>query len=612
MDRAARRYARRVLILHLALFAGVLLIMALTARVLYTGAREQAIGQARQTQEMLARQTALSIKNYYDSITGVLDLLHAGPNEPAEAPTRRALVEQGVFARMAPSVWQSIKERTSLLFVLDSRDSTTWAKVIGADPGAPTPQQVVEHTSAWLGQVKGPTVSPYLEFDPAHGDAAPDHASGRDGAHVVAVPLRGPEGLLMVAVVPIAKLERALLSDVNNRPTTGAMLVDETGVILSHSRPQVVGKNVLTDVEDPRTRKLARHYIEAGGAGTEIFEHAEVIGGERMEAAMSTIQPVEVLGRRWTLVISSALSDVDAVITPVFRDAMLWAALIMLALTLILTSTAIQSIRSRVRMERMRHDLLTKELTQAREIQLAWLPKNDDDPPHLDLSAINEPATHISGDFYNWFQLCDGRTVVLIGDVTGHGMAAAFLMATTQLLVRTTMPRCGAAGECLQEANRQLCMQAFNGQFVTMLLLVIDVRRGTVEVATAGHPPPLVGDGGKFEPLAVEPQLVLGIDPGAEYITQRFELARGAALVLYTDGVIDAQDPDGNRFSVEGLANALYGRYEHAQAIVDTVVRAVDEFRGERDLPDDLTLVAVQLQEAPAHAQPALAKGAAC
>src|SRR5688500_17736583 len=118
---------------HPAPLAGVLPIMALTARVLYTGAREQAIGQARQTQEMLARQTALSIKNYYDSITGVLDLLHAGPNEPAEAPTRRALVEQGVFARMAPSVWQSIKERTSLLFVLDSRDSTTWAKVIGAD-----------------------------------------------------------------------------------------------------------------------------------------------------------------------------------------------------------------------------------------------------------------------------------------------------------------------------------------------------------------------------------------------------------------------------------------------------------------------------------------------
>jgi sigma-B regulation protein RsbU (phosphoserine phosphatase) len=179
-------------------------------------------------------------------------------------------------------------------------------------------------------------------------------------------------------------------------------------------------------------------------------------------------------------------------------------------------------------------------------------------------------------------------------------MAAAFLMATTQLLIRTTMPRVMDPGECLNEANRQLCVQAFNGQFVTMLLMVIDVHNGTVDVAAAGHPPPLVGDGGRFKPLDVEPELVLGVDPDSRYTTQRFSLARGSALVLYTDGVIDAQDPADQRFTVDSLAKAVYGKYEHAQAIIDAVTTAVNNFRGGRALPDDLTLVAVQLQESPA------------
>ena len=599
MDRAARRFARWVLILHLALFGAVLMVIGYTARVLYRGAYEQATGQATITQEMLARQTSLSIKNYYDSITGVLELLQPPEDEPAPAPTRRVPLEDVTLSRVAPSIWRSLSERVSLLFLVDPRDPQGEIRVFGANDGAPDPRDVHNHPGTWLGDIRRASVSPYLRFEPG------------GGAHVIRVPLRGASALMLVAVVPIAKLEQALLRDVNSRATAGAMLADETGVIISHSRPELIGKNVLTDIEDPRTRAIAKRYIETSGAGTEVFHDAPVIAGTRMRPAMVSVQPLDVLGKHWSLVIASDLAEVDKFVTPVFRDAMLWGAFIMLGLTAILSSTAIQTIRSRTRLERVRHEMINKELAQAREIQLAWLPHNDDDPPHVDLSAVNHPATQISGDFYNWFPLCDGRTCVVIGDVTGHGMAAAFLMATTQLLIRTTMPRCMNPGECLNEANRQLCIQAFNGQFVTMLVLIIDVQRGTVELATAGHPAPLVGQGGKFEALGVEPELVLGVDPDQRYTTQRFTLARGAALVLYTDGVIDAQDPRGERFSVEGLRKSLFGRYEDAQSIIDAIVRAVDAFRDNEPLPDDLTLVAVQLQEAAAsRREPAAVAGA--
>jgi hypothetical protein len=213
----------------------------------------------------------------------------------------------------------------------------------------------------------------------------------------------------------------------------------------------------------------------------------------------------------------------------------------------------------------------------------------------VDLAAVNKPASHISGDFYNWFELPDGRTVVTIGDVTGHGMAAAFLMATTQLLVRAIMPRVLDPGICLQQINKQMMMQTFNGQFVTLLILVLDPARCRMDVATAGHPAPITGTDGAFEPLPVEPQLVLGVEPVAGYSSQRFDLLPGQSFILYSDGAIDAQRPDGERFSTEALAASLHGRFDSAESILASAEAALVEFRAGRDLADDLTLVAIQV-----------------
>ncbi len=209
---------------------------------------------------------------------------------------------------------------------------------------------------------------------------------------------------------------------------------------------------------------------------------------------------------------------------------------------------------------------------------------------------MNSPASHISGDFYNWFELPDGRMVVAVGDVTGHGMAAAFLMATAQLLVRNTMMRLGDPGRCLEEVNRQLCVQVFNGQFVTMLLMILDLKRNKLQIATAGHPAPLLADGESFHPLTLEPQLVLGVDRDTRYVTETHALTPDASLLLYTDGVVECPDHQYVRFGDERLRRALDGRCESAQVMLDRVVNAVDEFRGTRALDDDLTLVAVQLQ----------------
>jgi sigma-B regulation protein RsbU (phosphoserine phosphatase) len=160
---------------------------------------------------------------------------------------------------------------------------------------------------------------------------------------------------------------------------------------------------------------------------------------------------------------------------------------------------------------------------------------------------------------------------------------------------------------CLEEVNRQLCTLVFNGQFVTLLLMVLDPAGGPVEICSAGHPAPLVatseGRRNVFTPLDVESGLVLGVDQLAKYETTSIDPPQGAALLLYTDGAIDAQSPKGDRLGNDGLRNACPARISatpkcgDAQAMLNEVVGAVNHFRGSRELGDDLTFVAIRLTQ---------------
>ena len=602
MDIAARRFARRILLLHLVLLGIVLAAVTLAVRYLHHSAREQAKDQQRQTQDLLTRQTAVGIESYYRSITSVLDLLKPLQME-GSTPMREIRRSPAAAARASAmriellnALWNSMRDRVSLVFIVDPGEMAVVDLLDGTDDASAErnfryAQNILAEKSLWLRNVHEPAISSFSQFEKGAG-------------HLVCVPLRGSGyQRLLVAFVPIQQLERSLLSDVNSRENMGAMLVDTSGTVISSSRSELVGMNVLQDFADPRTTQLAKQYMELKTGGHIIFDEAETMGGVELKPAISTIQPMSVLNERWWLVVSADLSRVDEVVTPIFREVMIWAGFLMVAVTAILVSTAVQLIRGRMRLERMHHEMLNKELMQAREIQLNWLPDQQVANRRIDIAAINKPASHVSGDFYNWFDLPDGRLVVTIGDVTGHGMAAAFLMATTQLLIRNTMTRIADPGQCLEEVNRQLCVQVFNGQFVTMQIVVIDVEQGTLDIATAGHPAPFVGYGQQFKPLEIEPQLVLGVDDGIRFETQHFSIGSGASVLLYTDGVIDAQSASGTRYNIEGLAQSLYGKYDSAQAIIDAVVEAVDEFRAGRELADDLTLVAIQLAGVPSRAE---------
>jgi hypothetical protein len=445
---------------------------------------------------------------------------------------------------------------------------------------------IVDRMKPWLKTVDKKMISGFQVF-------------GGEGVNLVCMPADSKNNHILVAVVPVRKIEEKFLSKINADPTLGATLIDDSYRAMATSRRELIGVDML-EASPPAHQALIKSHAAAGEPFQLQLEDGAEIKGVKLPPAILAIEPINLPGKRWWVYMALPLAEVDGVLSQIFHKVMTWAIGVVVLMTAVLVSTSIQMIRGRSAVERIRHETLTRELEQARKIQLAWLPKANAAHAQVDIAACNDPASHISGDFYNWFDLPDGRVVVTIGDVTGHGMSAAFLMATTQLLVRTTMMQYGDPGKSLTEINRQLCQQVFNGQFVTMAIVVIDPAEQVLDLALGGHMSPLISDGQAFRPLPSEPQLVLGVEAEETYPTERYTLQPNSRLVLYTDGVIDALAPDGRRLGTKGLLHLLAKPAHNANDLLGEIVAGIAHFRGVRDLADDLTLVAVQFAGAPA------------
>ena len=604
METAARRYVRWVLTVHLALLAAVAAGVYFVAREVYDHSRQQAIDQARARHELIARQTARAIEGHYSAILADLRILgHADKDAAADGL-------KGMWS-LAPLLWNQMGQRVSHLLRVDPKQMRATATYPEDAAAAVLADHILGDpvNRAWLARVNAPVVGSYR----------PDTGGGYN---LAAVPVPA-DGSVLVAIVPYGSVQRSFLDTINEQDAISVTVMEDSSTVGSAAAfPGSIG--FVDQIPDAKVRAVATKYLREGGRGSVILPvpaggyargggnplgrddgTRETAAGARLKDRLFVIEPLNLPGKRASITVSSWMSEVDRVVAATFRRAAVGAGALLLVVTGIVASTAIQLIRGRVRLERERHALLRRELDQARQIQLAWLPSTDRGCPRAcDIAAANRPASHVSGDFYDWFELDGCRIAVTIGDVTGHGMAAAFLMATTQLLVRTSLRRCGDPGACLDEVNRQLCASGFSGQFVTMLVAVVDTDRGRIEIASAGHYPPLVCDGGSIHPLPMESQFVLGVEPEVPYATERFDLAAGASVLFYTDGVIEARSGQGEHFAAARLRRALDSGRSTAQEMIDAVVSAVDDFRGDRELQDDLTLVAVRLQPAPASSRP--------
>ncbi len=589
MEESARRYARNILLLHMVLLAVVVLLVYFAGHEVYTSTRQQVLDQTAKRQALLANQTARGIESFYNGVLSDLDLLQRSENDegpgPATPPTTRPMqMGRGRAFIFGRPLWRQLESRASHLFVFDKTNQT--AIPIGQRKDVLPLGEIVDRTNPWLSKVTTKSVSTFQIF-------------GDQGVNLVCIPADPQNNRVLAAVVPVAQVEELFFNKINSDPKMGATLIDDTNRAMAASNRQLIGVN-LTHVNDTAMRDRVTGEMAKGRPFELQVEQSLHIGNIQFQPAVVAFEPVKLPGKQWWIYIALPISEIDGVLDDVFHRVQIWAWFLIISVTAILVSTSVQMIRGRVRVERIRHEMLTKELEQARQIQLAWLPPAQVPESRVQIAAINEPANHISGDFYNWFDLPDGRTVVVIGDVTGHGMSAAFLMATTQLLVRTIMLRVGDPGRCMEEVNRQLCVQVFNGQFVTMLICAIDADEQTLDIAVSGHPAPLILDSTGAAALPITPQMVLGVESDSDYPTERYPFLPGTQLVMYTDGVPDALAPDGTRLRTEGFVRTLNSTAASVDELLQSIVEGLARFRGSKELCDDLTLVAMQLNPATA------------
>jgi phosphoserine phosphatase RsbU/P len=238
-----------------------------------------------------------------------------------------------------------------------------------------------------------------------------------------------------------------------------------------------------------------------------------------------------------------------------------------------------------------------QELSIAREIQQALLPCGLSDFPHLSVVGTNSPCHAVGGDYFDVFPMSDDRTAFLIADVSGKGLGAALL--TTMLQGALSGMAMGAdPARVFNHINKFLCEHAEVGKYATIFFGVLD-RDGHLEFINAGHPSPILLRGGETAEPFTEGSCPVGLVPGAEYVAACMKLHPGDTLVLFSDGVSEAADPDEELFGVPRLRDILAGQHEAPlDRLQKTVLESVDRFVRGASQADDITLLLVRYRAA--------------
>ena len=240
---------------------------------------------------------------------------------------------------------------------------------------------------------------------------------------------------------------------------------------------------------------------------------------------------------------------------------------------------------------------LEQELSIARTIQQALLPHGLTDFPHLAVTGVHYPCHEVGGDYFDVVQVSEDQTAILIADVSGKGLGAALL--TTMLQGALSGLTMGADPvKVFNHINRFLCRHAEVGRYATMFIGLVG-QDGMLEYIKAGHPSPLLLRQGDVSELYTEGSFPVGLIPEAEYTSARLQLEPEDTLVLFSDGVTEAENSAHELFEVTGLSQVLAGRKDvPVEELQQSVFDAVRDFTKGAEQSDDITLLVVRYRQA--------------
>lgn len=205
-------------------------------------------------------------------------------------------------------------------------------------------------------------------------------------------------------------------------------------------------------------------------------------------------------------------------------------------------------------------------------------------------------AKDIGGDFYDFFRIDDDHIALVIADVCGKGIPAALFMAVSRTIIRSKgMLGCSAAA-CMTESNHLLAAYSVDNMFVTVFYAIYNTKTGLVTYSNAGHNPPhLLRQDGTVSELPMSENTILGVFDNFEYKENILQLEQGETLVMFTDGVTEAEDAEYNEFGTERLDNILHQHVNSScQQIIEGVKAGIKEFVGNAEQSDDITMLVVK------------------
>jgi sigma-B regulation protein RsbU (phosphoserine phosphatase) len=237
---------------------------------------------------------------------------------------------------------------------------------------------------------------------------------------------------------------------------------------------------------------------------------------------------------------------------------------------------------------------LVKDMEFARTVQESFLPQSSPEGQRYRFSAHYTPALEVGGDFYDFIQLDQDRTGVVIGDVSGKGVPAALYMAKLGSDMRTLAFTERMPSAALAKLNDLLAARSRRGMFATLLYLELNAASGEITLCNAGHLPPIVRRAnGTLERIAKEGGAPLGMLPGMQAGQETVTVNPGDTVVLYTDGIVEAMNAREELYGFERFEKLLAKGAASAEALKDSIIADVNRFTGLSPQHDDMTLVCI-------------------
>jgi serine phosphatase RsbU (regulator of sigma subunit) len=256
----------------------------------------------------------------------------------------------------------------------------------------------------------------------------------------------------------------------------------------------------------------------------------------------------------------------------------------------------LQLAQGRLEHEIRERERVEHELRVARTIQQASLPKEVPELEGWKISPYYRPAREVGGDFYDFHLLPGGRLGLVVGDATGKGVPAALVMSTTcgMLQLAAQALDSSSPGEVLRQVNEALVARIPQNMFVTCFYAVLDPKRGSSSYANAGHDLPYLQRRGKAEELRAR-GMPLGLMPGMGYEEKEMVLDSGEVALFYSDGLVEAHDPEGEMFGFPKLRALIAEHAEEERPLGEFLMEELYSFVGEGwEQEDNITILALK------------------